>query len=184
MAHIACLGWGSLVWNPGSLPIRRQWFTDGPLIPVEFLRQSSGGRITLVLDESVKSHVRSLWSLMDTDDLDVAKEALREREEIKPEHPEYIETWSTAVGCPSLIPELSRWANSRGVDSVIWTALPAKLKGVTGRAPNGKEILGYLKTLTGSRRDNAENYIRRTPKQIDTDIRRQIEAALGWTPLT
>ncbi len=48
--RIACLGGGSLVWDPGGLPIQRSWFCGGPFAPVEFTRQSSGGRITLVID--------------------------------------------------------------------------------------------------------------------------------------
>jgi hypothetical protein len=44
---------------------------------VEFLRESVNGRLTLVLSKKSKP-VRTLWALMNTNDLNVAKESLRE----------------------------------------------------------------------------------------------------------
>jgi len=79
---IACLGWGSLIWNPGSLLIRREWFNDGPLLPIEYSRISNDGRLTLVITENVKP-IRTLWALMATEDLAEAKKSLKEREGCK-----------------------------------------------------------------------------------------------------
>jgi hypothetical protein len=77
---------------------------------------------------------------------------------------------------------MSTWANAHGVDNVIWTALPPKF-GDKDRTPAIDEVLNHLKRLEGSRRDNAERYVRLAPSQIDTAYRRRIEAELGWTPL-
>lgn len=177
MTAIACLGWGSLIWDPRNLPIRRRWFADGPLLMAEFLRQSSDDRITLVLHESA-APVRSLWSVMDCTDLAEARRALQARECCSEGH---IASWSQGQNGPSNIIDLPKWAEARGVGAVVWTGLPPKM-GDTVRCPTVDEVLGHLRRLSGAARENAERYIRRAPRQIDTAMRRRIEAELGWTP--
>lgn len=182
MSLIACLGWGSLVWDPRELPIHREWFTDGPFVRAEFLRQSMDGRITLVLDASA-SPVRSLWAVMDTSDIVAAKDALQKRESIGKENSSrHIGSWYRGDETPALVVELPEWAESRGVDAVVWTALPAKFADVE-RTPTVEEVVAHLKGLRGGTRDNAERYIRMTPHQIDTAYRRRIETELQWTSL-
>lgn len=182
MSCIACLGWGSLVWDARELRIQRHWFTDGPFVQVEFLRKSNDGRMTLVLDSSA-SPCRSLWAVMLADSLDEAKDALRKREGIPKEKSEqHIGAWSRGGKAPEMLIELPLWAQSRGVDSVIWTALPAKFDGAGSKVPSIDKVLEYLKGLTGTQRTHAEHYIRSAPPQIDTPYRRRLEAELGWTP--
>ncbi len=179
---IACLGWGSLVWDPRTLPIRGKWFDDGPFVAVEFVRQSSDGRMTLVIHPDA-TPVRSLWALMDRTDIDLAAEALRKREGTPKERPEWIGRWTSGDPDPVGIAKLSEWVAARGVSSVIWTALPPKFDGEDERAPSADQAVSYLRSLTGRLRQEAERYVRYTPTQVDTEYRRRFEADLRWTPL-
>lgn len=182
MTTIACLGWGSLVWDPRELAIQRQWFNDGPLIKVEFARQSQDGRITLVLTENTNP-VRSLWAAMDASDLASAKSVLRKREGIPEKNEEkHIGAWSVGQPSPSLISGLAEWASAHGVAHVIWTNLPPKFDGEE-KAPSSDQVVQYLAGLVGAQREVAERYVRFTPTQIDTTYRRHIEAELQWTAL-
>ena len=177
MARIACLGWGSLVWDPRELPIRRCWFADGPLGKVELTRKSRDGRITFVLNVDA-SVVRLLWALMDSADLQSARDALQRRENTVAHQ---IGSWSRGDANPAGIVELARWTESVGIESVIWTALPSRWNDTDGSVPPLGDVVAYLASLTGAARDVAERYIRMAPSQIDTTYRRGIQAALGWT---
>ena len=177
MTVIACLGWGSLIWDPRELPIQRNWFDDGPFIHVEFARKSQDGRITLVLERTA-TPVRSLWAVMDTTDIATAREALRKREAC---NSNAIGSWTTGESSPELVLGLPEWAHARGIDGVVWTALPPKF-GEGATTPTEDEAIHYLSRLTGAAHDTAERYVRYAPRQIDTAYRRRIEAILQWTP--
>ncbi len=182
MSIVACLGWGSLIWDPRTLPIQRHWFEDGPLVRAEFLRKSSDGRITLVLNESAQP-VRSLWAIMDMNDHEEARTALRKREGIPAKREkDYVGLWTPESEAPLTIPGIAAWAQTRNIQAVVWTALPHKFyEDNETKIANCDDIVAYLASLAGSLRDKAERYIRKAPKQIDTPIRRAIEAKLGWT---
>jgi len=182
VTKIACLGWGSLVWDPRDLPVQREWFRDGPFVQVEFARKSQDERITLVLEHSAKD-VRSLWALMDTPDLAASREALRRREGIsKKNEGQHIGNWSAGDPSPESIPDLASWALANALDHVVWTALPPKFHDAE-QTPTAEQVVGYLKGLVGTKRDHSEQYVRRAPRQIDTAYRRLIEAELNWVPL-
>lgn len=181
---IACLGWGSLVWDPRELPVHGKWFEDGPLLPIEFARQSKDGRLTLVLVSAYASKVRSLWTLFSLDTLPKAREALRLRESVLEQNRDsHIAGWSTGAPDPPHFPEIALWARSQNIDAVVWTSLPPKF-GDELRAPTLAEATTHLRELPHEQRRNAERYIRMTPRQIDTPYRRRFESDFGWSPLS
>lgn len=78
---IAVIGWGSLVWAPGDLPVQLPWQVDGPRLSVEFARKSRDGRITLVLvDRDVAAPVPTLWAFLRVASLLEARTTLSARE--------------------------------------------------------------------------------------------------------
>ncbi len=160
---IACLGWGSLIWD------RARFLSGGSGSTTGHLRQLSSpvnprtGRVTLVIDQSA-APVRLLWAQMTTTDLSRAKESLRDREQLTAkEWSSFIGSWQRGDPAPDTIPSLSAWAEARGAEAVIWTALGPKFNGKDRKSPSGEEAIAYLNTLTGPQRDNAKQYIDRIP---------------------
>jgi hypothetical protein len=178
---IACLGWGSLIWNPGGLPICSEWRIDGPPLPVEFARQSANGRITLVIAEDTVS-VPVLWAALDVESLERARKVLAQREGVKTVNVDSaIGAWSPTFSsghseCRIVAP----WAVASGVSGVVWTALRSKFADQPVK-PSCDQVVRYLATLEGETRRLAEEYIRSTPAQIRTPYRERIERELGWT---
>lgn len=175
---IVCLGWGSLIWDPRCLPVNGAWNNDGPKLPVEFVRQSKNGRLTLVIDpDSPPTQV--LWSVLSVADLSEAVEALCCREGTPTDR---IGRWPShsPYECADII---ERWARSRDFGGVVWTALRPKFGGQDGSRPTQTQAVDYLASLPERhRRRCAEEYVRRAPSQIDTPYRREIVERLGWTP--
>ena len=186
---IVCLAWGSLIWNPGELPVVGEWRPDGPDVRVEFVRKSRRDRLTLVLDEATDA-VPSLWAPLAVTDQDEAVRKLAEREGGKTPLPtERIGQWPGTA--PPTVLDLDSWAAAHGVQHVIWTDLPARFTDPTtrrdrdGRRPDEDQAVEYLRSLvarTGAA--DAEKYIRCAPQQIDTSYRRRFARELGWTPRT
>ena len=178
---IACLGWGSLIWDPRELPVG-EWQPAGPAVNVEFVRQSSGDRLTLALHGEADA-VTSLWARMTVDRLDAAVEALAAREKITGSVDKNIGRWRTGAPDPPNIANLGTWAEEQGIDSVIWTALGPKFQHTDGRprtaAPTVHDAVAYLRRLSNDgRAANAHEYVRRAP--VDTAYRQRIVCSLRW----
>lgn len=173
--RIACIGWGSLIWDKRELNVDDNWKTDGPNLPVEFARQSNNGRMTLVICEA--KTVRTLWTTFNTNILDDAIDSLRKREQTTIQNIHSISTKGIVTGVPAII---SEWLVQKGLDAAIWTGLRPKFNNADGVKPTLKEVIEYLKKLNGTALQNAKEYIQRTPSQIETEYRSQIVKELGW----
>ena len=181
---IVCLGWGSLIWSPRSLPVKGDWHEDGPHLPIEFSRQSKDGRITLAITPGAPA-IPVLWAELDVTSLHDAASELGHREGIPPEYwLAYVGVWHPRLSLePSHADTIAAWAEARGFDGVVWTALPPGFQQALGTVPTLDEILTYLHSLTGETLARAEEYIRKAPAQTRTPYRTEIEKMLSWTPL-
>jgi hypothetical protein len=176
---IACLGWGSLVWNPGVLRCIDDWRDDGPELPLEFARTSQDGRLTLVLVAGAQA-VSTLWTELDYTKPLHAQEALAGREGCS----------LSAIGLwpgkapehgPGVVDAIAKWAAARGIDAVVWTALRPKFNNVDGQAPeSAAAAVAYLRQLDGKSQARAREYIERAPAQVRTPFRHAFEQKLGW----
>jgi hypothetical protein len=173
---IACLGWGSLIWKPGSLPLASEWFSDGPVLPIEFARVSDGGELATVICAN-SPLCKVLWAVMNVGSLDEACKALRLREQIPEDRQDGIGIFTTSSSPVGVIAD---WASARQVDAVIWTALPPRFEEVEGLIPSVDDAIAYLSNLSGKERIHAHDYLSRVPTQIDTPYRREIVKRLGW----
>lgn len=173
---IACIGWGSLVWDPGVLRCVGTWQCDGPRLPIEFARVSRDGRLTPVLTAEADL-VPTLWCAVNYNSGEAAQAALAGREGAGVHA---IGLWpgpSPRHGIGSA--EIARWGKEGGFDAVIWTALGPKFDGVDGVGPkDAHAAAAYLVGLEADQQGRASEYIRRAPDQVRTGFRAALEAGL------
>ena len=140
---IAFLGWGSLVWNPGDLLVRGEWFKDGPFLPIEFCRQSDNDRLTLVISPG-KPELRTLWALSSTTKLQEAVKSLQAREGLSGTHVDKnTGVWPTDPKYSAASPSIAAWAKDKALDAVVWTALGPRFH-KKDRCPSAQEAVRQL----------------------------------------
>ncbi len=184
--RVAILGWGSLVWKPGSLRLLdNAWHPDGPLLPIEFARISRRNRLTLVLHEASQRNVRTLWAESEFRRFDPARKNLQDREECSLQSVGYVTADSSRVSSLSndLIERILNWGVVQGFDAVIWTELFSNFQEKENVPLTPPNALAYLRRIKqNGAAEAAEEYVRRAPAQVRTEIREHIETELGWLP--
>lgn len=187
---IAILGWGSLIWQPKELAYNKTfgWQKDGPILPIEFARISKDGRLTLVITEN-GTKVPVLFTLSNYHNLEEAVLNLAVREGSgRNSIGSYDKNKDTFSSKFLFKEEIKNWIKNTDFDAVIWTNLGENWnikndKGDIIRQIEPERRIEYLKELKGNTSAIAEEYIRRTPIEINTDFRKEIEATLNWTPI-
>lgn len=191
MGGIAVLGWGSLIWDrdglPVDLPEDHEWYPDGPVLPIEFVRQSNEGHLTLVIWEGAGKRIKTRWAPLKVGNLEEAILSLREREGRTPKtgiriRTKHVGRWTRGeMGNASAT--IGHWADAMPFDQVIWTALPPKWNGVDEDFPCRAQAVAHLKKLVSEGKEaKAEEYVRKAPEWVRTPYRDAFEQELGWTP--
>jgi hypothetical protein len=175
VSRVVCIGWGSLIWDPRTLPMLGRWNDDGPHLPVEFARQADDGRLTLVLLQGAPT-VRALWTELDVATLGEAVTALAMRERCAER---FVGQWPGGAGGETH-DIVGAWASEKGAIGAVWTALPARWDGEIGRVSSLAERIAYLRCLAPPTRARAREYIERAPAPVTTPTRSLIEEELGW----
>jgi hypothetical protein len=185
MVKIAVLAWGSLVWDPRELRTAAAFAPNGPLLPIEFCRISSDGRLTLVIDKAVGDLCRTYSAPSVFTSLDTAIENLRERET---RHAEDIGFAEPASGRqseiamerhPEAVASIADWTAATGYDAAIWTALGSNFDewNKAGEQFSVTAAIGYLETLKGEDPAafvRALDYIRKAPGEVETPVRDEV----------
>ena len=183
---IAILGWGSLIKEPRGLPIEGEWQPDGPKLWIEFSRISQRGAragcLTLVIDEQCESEVTTLHALSKRSDLPPAIADLRVRERTSQDDIGFCEVAAGRFAHnalsrhPKSCERISAWAQAKGFDAVIWTALGRRFEDVLRIPFSPAAALNYLDGLSAPTRERALQYIHEAPPQTMTAFRRLLLA--------
>lgn len=179
---ISILGWGSLINEPRGLPITGEWQPDGPRVWIEFSRISQrgvrAGCLTLVIDERCESEVTTLHVLSQRSELPTAIADLQAREGTSADDIGFCEV-PAARFAPNALSRHPRscerirvWAQAKGFDAVIWTALPRRFKDAVGISFSPAAALNYLKGLPTAAKEKALVYIHNASEQTMTAFRR------------
>jgi hypothetical protein len=180
---IAILAWGSLVGDPRELKTAATFAADGPLLPIEFCRIASDGRLTLAIDEDFGALCKSYAASSALPGLDAAIENLQAREGMSsPRTVGFVETGSgrqsefALQSHPQVVATIGAWAESLGYDAAIWTALKSNFHD-WGKAGEPFSVTAALQYLEALEKDDSEQfarahaYIRTAPPEVETPVR-------------
>lgn len=181
--RIAILGWGSLVWDPRELKIRKRWYRRGPELPIEFSRISGGGRVTLVIDPANGHLVRARFAFSTCATVAEAVQNLQEREGCplrKIGSATVGEKLNEASFAMQQHPKQCRliydWAAKNKMDAVVWTALESNFSEPekAGIPFTPEAAATYIAGLKDDALKGALHYIGKAPAEVVTPVRMRV----------
>lgn len=176
--RVAIIGWGSLIWDPRNLSFDRvrNWELGGPILPLEFSRKSSNGRLTIVLDEEHGVAVGTRVATSDLGSADLAIKNLASREGVFSDLQIGCADVASGIGrsrIKGLTETIARWGSTAGYTHAVWTDLPP-MEGFTI-----EWAIEYLETLRGGELRKAREYIQKAPEEVETPLRIALRQR-GW----
>jgi len=177
---IAIIGWGSLIWCPGSLQIKSAWHRDGPILPIEFARISKDRRLTLVIRPD-RAGQRTLCAAAVSEDLNAVRANLQEREgtSVRFIHNSTADGQFSEGVTKEVRDAMAKWLEEyRDIDGCVWTGLASNCKDKQKSDFSVPLAIKYLRDLPDPTR--AREYIQNTPDQIQTAMRAAAREQLHW----
>lgn len=178
--NIAIIAWGSLVWDPRSLPYGGEWKRGGPELPIEFSRVSRDCRLTLVIDGDNGTKVGTRFVTSKRKNLHDAIADLRDREGTIWSRIGYVDlTQGTNSAQAFAQPELTfgsieGWTKKKGFDAAIWTSLPPSFEEETGDTFSVETAAAYIRRLPDTARGVAVEYFEKAPPEVITPLRQHL----------
>lgn len=177
---IAVLAWGSLCWDKRELDIVNDWTDGGVILPIEFARISTDGRLTLVITEEYGTDIETYWAISKYSKLEEAIENLRVREGTNKKGIGFVDLNSNenqSKFSQSLMDKISAWAKEKSIDAVIWTDLESNFSEKQDKEFSYENAEKYLMTLNGEAKKRANEYIQKAPELTMTKLRERINEA-------
>lgn len=169
---IAVLGWGSLIWDPGTLHVATPWELAEIRLPLEFSRISKRQRrLTLVIDTANGVDCCVYYAHSSFASLKDAVADLAEREETAIENVGVAQA-SDAQEDPRR--RIESWRIRRGLRAVIWTDLDPNFPKKRKKAFSIPEALAHLAEISPEEREAAHRYIANAPVCVRTPLRQKL----------
>lgn len=177
--RIAILVWGSLFWDKRNLETTGEWFFDGPHLPIEFARISSGNRLTLVIKPTFDT-VQTLYAISIFQTLEEARENLRSREGT--DNLDNIGFVDFTINSQQIrqanafvVDILRQWNEDKNFDVIIWSDFSPNFYNRLNQQFTETNVISFIANLPDEEKRSAIEYIRNTPAQITTRFRKSIE---------